>query len=94
MHDDDKMKIWNEYVNETLANPDTIDRVKRSLKDPDIDDNERETIKSVLRTLLNQADVEDIQTVKLNIFDTLKKLLNNEETNRPDDQPPSKEETT
>ena len=62
-------------IDETLATANNIKNVQRALKDPDIDENERDTIKSVLRVLMNQAETEDIQSVKHNIFDALNKLL-------------------
>lgn len=62
-------------IDETLATANNIKNVQRALNDPDIDENERDTIKSVLRVLMNQAETEDIQSVKHNIFDALNKLL-------------------
>jgi len=92
MNDDDKRKIWEEYFNETVANPETIDRVRRSLNNPDIEDEERHMIVSMLRELEQQAQTDDLQTVKQKMFATLKKLLNNEETNITDNQDPPQQE--
>ena len=92
MNDDDKRKIWEEYFNETVANPETIDRVRRSLSNPDIEDEERHMIVSMLRELEQQAQTDDLQTVKQKMFATLKKLLNNEETNITDNQDPPQQE--
>lgn len=92
MNDDDKRKIWEEYFNETVANPETIDRVRRSLSNPDIEDEERHMIVSMLRELEQQAQTDDLQTVKQKMFETIKKLLNNEETNITDNQDPPQQE--
>jgi hypothetical protein len=92
MNDDDRRKIWEEYFNETVANPETIDRVRRSLNNPDIEDEERHMIVSMLRELEQQAQTDDLQTVKQKMFATLKKLLNNEETNITDNQDPPQQE--
>jgi len=92
MNDDDKRKIWEEYFNETVANPETIDRVRRSLNNPDIEDEERHMIVSMLRELEQQAQTDDLQTVKQKMFATLKKILNNEETNITDNQDPPQQE--
>lgn len=74
MSDKDHRLIWESYIDETIATSKNIERVRSTLNDPELQNDERQMIIDVLQELEKQAHVDDIKTVKQKILDVLGKI--------------------
>ena len=81
MSDKDHRLIWESYIDETVATSKNIERVRSTLNDPELQNDERQMIIDVLQELEKQAHVDDIKTVKQKILDVLGKITGRDRIN-------------
>lgn len=74
MRDQDQQKIYESYVDETVATKKNIDRARMLLHDPDTESDDREVILKTLQELERMAQTGDITSVKQRIMKSLSKL--------------------
>lgn len=74
MKDDDNKIIWESYVDETVATQKNIDRAKMLLHDPDIDQDERETIQNTLKELERLSGADSLLSTKEKVAKIMAKI--------------------
>ena len=77
MKDKDQKLIWESYkqVDETVATQQTIDRARRLLDDPDVDQSDRQEILDTLKQLEQMVKTtDDIKSVKDQVMNVLSKI--------------------
>lgn len=74
MKDKDQDLIWESYVDETVATPQNIARAKMLLHDPDVDDDERETIQATLKELERLAGADGLRTSREKVAKIMSKI--------------------